>query len=145
MWNKTELWFPQAIKFPKKLTWHAEQSFFFYRIAPHDKQITKIPDGCKNVYGLYTWLIYQFEHNNFARKKCTWDAFVGHSLAIFLRFNTKIFLCLHSLITWEGVIMGKLLSLFYLHVTWWCLDSFFEGDPFIFMKFLRGRPIFFRA
>ena len=88
----------RQLKFPKKLTWHAEQSFF-YQIVPHDKQITQIPDSCKNVYRLYTRLIYhESEHNNFARKKCTWDAFVGYSLAIFLRFNTNIFLCLYSLI-----------------------------------------------
>ena len=144
MWNKTELWFSQAIKFPKKLTWHAEQSFFYW-IAPHDKQTTQIPDGCKNVYGLYTRPIYQSEHNNFARAKYTWDAFVGHSLAIFLRFNTKIFLCLHSLITWEGVIMGKWLSLFYLHVNMMVLGFVLWGWRFNFYEIPQGRPIFFRG
>ena len=86
----------RQLKFPKKLTWHAEQSFF-YQIAPHDKLITQIPNSCKNVhknYRLYTRLIYQYEHNNFAREKCTWDAFVGHSLVIFDLIQKFFCLCI---------------------------------------------------
>ena len=32
-----------------------QSSLFFYQIAPHDKQIIQIPDGCKNVF----WIIHE--------------------------------------------------------------------------------------